>query len=142
MRNWSDHVQAQTDANAGEITIGEMEDIFDRTMKAGDEDEKQYKAAVKSFEGRDGTCNKVSGASARVTAQLARCAERRSAQEPVLRASGDGMEDWIEHLADMRRSAEGKLHDAQRRWLETWRAAPKNINAYNKAAEKFSAPDC
>ena len=42
MRNWSDHIQAQTDANSGEITVGEMEDIFDRTMKAGDEDEKRY----------------------------------------------------------------------------------------------------
>ena len=42
MGHWSEHVQAQTDANSGEITIGEMEDIFQRTMKAGDEDEKRY----------------------------------------------------------------------------------------------------
>jgi hypothetical protein len=142
MQNWSDHIQAQTDANAGEITSEEMEDIFDRTMKAGDEDEKQYEAAVKSFEDREGTCREVRGASAQVARQLARCAERRRAQEPVLRAAEDGMQDWIEHLSDMRRSAQGKLHDPAQKWLKTWRAAPKNIGAYNEAVDKFSAPNC
>jgi hypothetical protein len=142
MQNWSDHVQAQTDANAGEITVREMEDVFDRTMKAGDEDEKQYEAAVKSFEGRDGTCREVSGASAQVARQLARCAERQQAQEPVLRAAEDGMQDWIQHLGEMRRSAQGKIHNPAQRWLETWRAAPKNIDAYKKAVDKYSAPNC
>jgi hypothetical protein len=142
MQNWSNHVQAQTDANAGEITTGEMDDIFERTMKAGDEDEKQYEAAVKSFEGRKGTCREVRGASAQVARQLARCADRQRAQEPVLRAAEDGMQDWIAHIGDMRRSAQGKLHDPAQKWLETWRAAPKNIDAYNEAVDKYSAPDC
>ena len=29
MRHWAEHVQAQTDAFAGKITVGKMEDIFD-----------------------------------------------------------------------------------------------------------------
>jgi hypothetical protein len=36
MRHRSEDVQAQTDANSGEITVDEMEDIFDRTLNAGD----------------------------------------------------------------------------------------------------------
>ena len=142
MGHWSDHIQAQTDANSGEITIGEMEDIFDRTMKAGDEDEKRYRSAMKSYEDQDGSCRKVSGASAKITKQLARCAERGKAQDPVLGAADDGMEDWIKHLGDMRRSEQGKIHNPQQKWLATWRAAPKNIDAYDEAADKFSAPDC
>jgi hypothetical protein len=142
MRNWSDHVQAQTDGNAGKITAEEMEDIFDRTMKAGDEDEKRYSAAEKRFEDQDGSCKEVAGAAADVTKQLARCAERERAQEQVLRAAKDGMADWIRHLGDMRRSEQGKIHNPQQKWLETWRAAPKNINAYDDAIEKFSAPRC
>ena len=70
MRNWSDHVQAQTDANSGDITLGEMENIFNRTMKAGDEDEKRYDSAVKSYEAEDGSCRKVAGASTKITKQL------------------------------------------------------------------------
>jgi hypothetical protein len=142
MQNWSDHVQAQTDANAGKITVAEMGDIFDRTMKAGDKDEKRYKAAVKSYKDRDGSCSEVQGASPQVTRRLARCAERKRAQEPVLEAAKDGMSDWITHLGDMRRSAQGKIHNPQQKWLRTWRAAPKNINAYDAAVDKFSARDC
>jgi hypothetical protein len=52
------------------------------------------------------------------------------------------MADWIRHLGEMRRSAQGKIHNAQQKWLETWRAAPKNINAYNDAADTFSADKC
>ena len=142
MRNWSDHVQAQTDANSGEITEGEMEDIFDRTMKAGDEDEERYRSAVESSAGEKGSCREVSGASAQTRRQLARCAEREKAQDPVLAAADDGMKDWIKHLGDMRRSEQGKIHNPQQKWLATWRAAPKNIDAYDKAVEKFSAPRC
>ena len=142
MEHWSEHVQAQTDANAGKITVGEMDKIFDRTMKAGDEDEKRYSSAVKSYEEQDGSCRKVPGASATITEQLARCAGRGTAQEPVLAAARDGMGDWIKHLGDMRRSDQGKIHNPQQKWLATWRAAPKNIDAYDKAADKFSGPDC
>jgi hypothetical protein len=142
MGHWSDHVQAQTDANSGKIKVGEMEDIFDRTMKAGDEDEKRYRSAVKSYEDGKGSCREVSGASAKIRQQLARCAQRGKAQDPVLAAADDGMEDWIKHLADMRRSEQGKIHNPQQKWLATWRAAPKNIDAYDEAADKFSAPDC
>src|SRR5215210_6168595 len=80
MKDWSDHIQAQTDANAGKVTMEEMDDIFDRTRKAGEEDEKQYRAALKGYEDQDGSCREVSGASAEVTERLARCAERGQAQ--------------------------------------------------------------
>jgi hypothetical protein len=142
MQHWSEHVQAQTDANAGKITVGEMEDIFDRTMKAGDEDEKRYSSAAKSYEDQDGSCREVAGASAKINQQLARCSERGKAQEPVLGAAADGVGDWIKHLGDMRRSEQGKIHNPLQKWLETWRAAPKNIDAYDEAADKFSAPNC
>lgn len=143
MRHWSEHVQAQTDANSGEITVGEMEDIFNRTMKAGDEDEKRYSEAVKSYEDQNGSCRRVPGAQSKITEQLARCAEREQAQEPVLAAAKGGMGDWIKHLGEMRASEQGKIHNPLQKWLETWRAAPKNIDAYDEAADKFSAaPDC
>jgi hypothetical protein len=142
MKNWSDHIQAQTDMNAGKITMEEMDDIFDRTRKAGEDDEKQYRAALKGYEDQDGSCSEVSGASAEVTERLARCAERGRAQEPVLAAANDGMDDWTRHLGEMRRSDQGMIHNPQAKWLATWRAAPKHINAYREAADKFSAPDC
>ena len=82
------------------------------------------------------------GAPADVSKQMARCAKRARAQRPVLAAAADGMADWIKHLGDMRRSKQGKIHNPQKKWLKTWRAAPPHIKAYNKAARHFSAPKC
>jgi len=143
MRNWADHVQAQTDALAGDVTIGRMEDIFRRTQKAGDVDEKRYSRVVNAYHNRgDGSCKTVAGASAGVGKQLARCANRERAQAPVLAAAADGMADWTRHLAVMRRSEAGKVHNPQQEWLKTWRAAPPHIHAYKKAVGRFSAPKC
>jgi hypothetical protein len=143
MRNWADHVQAQTDAFAGDISLGRMEDVFRRTQKAGDDDEKRYSRAVKAYHDRGGgSCKTVAGASARVGKHLARCADRGRAQRAVLVAVEDGMADWTKHLAVMRRSEDGKVHNPQQKWLKTWRAAPPHINAYQKAVDRFSAPKC
>ena len=142
MRHWADHVQAQTDAFAGEISVGKMDDIFRRTQKAGEDDAKRYTGAVKAYHGRGGSCRAAAGASGQVSRQLARCANRGKAQRPVLVAVRDGMTDWTKHLAVMRRSEHGKVHNPQQKWLKTWRAAPPHINAYKKAAGRFSAPKC
>ena len=142
MRHWSEHIQAQTDANAGRITTAEMEAIFDRTMKAGHHDETQWADAIQAHQKTSGSCQDVAGAPTEVANQLARCAERRRAQEPVLNAAHDGMADWTKHLGEMRRSMKGKLHNPQQKWLQTWRAAPPHINAYKQAVGRFSAADC
>ena len=142
MRHWSEHIQAQTDANAGKITIAEMDTIFHRTMKAGDHDETRWADAVQAHQETSGSCKDVLGAPTDVADQLARCAERRRAQDPVLSAAHDGMADWTKHLGEMRRSEKGKIHNPQQKWLQTWRAAPPHINAYKQAVGRFSAPDC
>ena len=142
MRNWSDHIQAQTDANDGKITTAEMEAIFDRTMKAGDQDEDRYAAAIRTHQQTRGSCDNVPGAATEVANQLKRCAERSRSQQPVLSALQEGMADWTSHLGDMRRSAKGQIHNPEEKWLRTWRAAPRNIDAYERAADRFSAPDC
>lgn len=142
MRQWSAHIQAQTDAFADKITVAELDDIFERTRTAGEKDVKRYAEAVKRYQGMDSSCDRVSGAPVSVARQLAGCAERGRAQRPVLAAAEAGMADWRNHLADMNRSEKGKIHNPLEKWLKTWRAAPTNITAYEKAVEKFSAPDC
>ena len=142
MGHWSEHIQAQTDANAEKISIKKMNEIFDRTMAAGHHDEERYTGAVQAYQDQQGTCDPTAETDSGIKAHLVKCAERERAQRPVLDAAEDGMEDWTKHLAEMRRSKKGQIHNPQKKWLQTWRAAPKNINAYEEAAEKFAAPTC
>jgi hypothetical protein len=142
MGHWSEHIQAQTAANAGKISIEKMNEIFDRTMAAGHHDEERYAGGVKAYQDQRGSCDPTAETDSEIKAQLAQCAERERAQQPVLNAAEDGMEDWTKHLGDMRRSKKGQIHNPQKKWLQTWRAAPKNINTYEEAAAKFAAPAC
>ena len=61
-------------------------------MKAGDEDEKRYTEAVKSYHDRDGSCRPVAGASAKVTKQLSPSAP--SADKPSGRCSPPPRTVW------------------------------------------------
>jgi hypothetical protein len=142
MRHWSDHVQAQTDANADRISTARMTKIFTRTRLAGPDDEEKYEDALAEHEAQEGRCAPTAGMPSEVADHLERCAERERAQEPVLEAADAGMSDWMDHQADMRRSRADHVDHAQRIWLRTWRAAPENIEDYEKAVDRFKAPDC
>ncbi len=140
--HWAEHVQAQSDANSRDISEDKMDAIFKRTRLAGPEDVQRYEDAVDAAVDRSASCRVPDAAPAEVKTDLQRCAERDDALQPVLEAAKDAMDDWESHLADMRRSRAGHAHNAQEAWLRAWRAAPRHIKAFDKAAEEFDAPRC
>lgn len=140
--HWSEHVQAQTDVYAGKLSTESMDAIFKRTRLAGPDDVRRYQEAVSAAEDRSAGCDPVASAPAAVSDQLQSCLQRSKAQEPLLKAGADGMDDWESHLADMRRSRMHHVDDAQGVWLRAWRAAPGHIKAYQQANEEFDAPAC
>lgn len=141
--HWAEHVQAQTDANAGRITVATMDATFARTRLAGPDDQDRYRKAVAGYEDADGSCSAVAGASNKESAALSSCRDRSKAQQPVLKAAEDAMADWRSHLAAMARSRAHHMDDAEQIWVDAWRAAPPHIQAYDKAAAAFrGAPDC
>jgi hypothetical protein len=140
--HWSEHVQAQTDANSGKISVDRMDAIFKRTRLAGPDDVQRYRDAVDEADKESGSCSAPAEATSGERKQLNSCAARAEAQQPVLAAAEDGMRDWTSHLAAMRRSRMGHVHDAQGVWIRAWRAAPPHIEAFEKADRAFDAPAC
>jgi hypothetical protein len=140
--HWATHVQAQTSANAGAVTLPEMSAIFKRTRLAGPGDVQRYNAAVDTYRGQQGRCTPVAGAPDSITASLATCADRAKAQAAVLTAADNAMADWKSHLAAMQRSKMGHVNDPQGVWIRTWRAAPPHIKAFQSAVRGLSAPSC
>ncbi len=141
--HWADHVQAQTDANNGRITVTEMDAVFARTRLAGPDDQDRYRKALIKQEDASGSCDPEPGATKKEAAALVRCHDRSDAQQPVMKAADAAMADWKSHLAAMARSRAHHMDNAEQIWLDAWQAAPPHIRAYDKAAAAFGdAPDC
>ncbi|HLL63212.1 MAG TPA: hypothetical protein VK401_09185, partial [Propionibacteriaceae bacterium] len=141
--HWEAHVDAERKARRGDISVDERQAIFKETRLKGPADQKRYADAQRNYErARDAFCGKAKGADGKVAATLSKCRERAVAQGPLMRAAGAAMRDWKSHLADMQRSREVHLDNAQAVWIAAYRAAPKNINAYEKAVDDFDAPRC
>jgi len=141
--HWQAHVAAQRDANRRDISAERQQEIFKETRLKGPADQKRYASALRDYERlRDASCDKVKGADDKVTATMASCRKRASAQRPVMAAAADAMGDWKSHLADMQRSREVHVADAQQVWIDAYRAAPRNLDAYEEAREDFDAPRC
>lgn len=143
VHHWSEHVQAQTDANAGRISLAQRQAIFDRTREHGPHDLQAYDRALAKWK-RQGTgaCVAPADAPPKIRATIADCVSREQALRPVMTAAAKAMADWQRHQADMRRSQAQWVPDADRVWAKAWRAAPTNINAFHDAREGFRAPDC
>lgn len=142
MRHWAQHVEAQTDADAGKITVAAMNATFRRTRLAGPGDTRRYDHAAQTLRRSKGSCEDKAGVPKKIAKQLAACAERRRAQVPVLAAAEKGMADWKRHLSDMRLADHGRLSHPSQRWRQTYAAAPTRIRAYERAVDHFDAPRC
>ncbi|MGH3368075.1 MAG: hypothetical protein ACRDOY_12820 [Nocardioidaceae bacterium] len=141
--HWSAHVQAQSDLISGDNTSAQTDAIWKRTRLAGPADQKAYDAAVADYEAVDGrgTCDEVAATSA----NAADCAERMQALGPALGAGRGGMADWAAHLEAMADHAAGEFGGAhaQQMWEDTYRAAPENINEFQRADGALGkAPAC
>ena len=50
----------------------------------------------------------------------------------MLTTGAAGMRDWASHLAAMQRDKNEHVANAQAIWVKAYRAAPTNINAFNR----------
>jgi hypothetical protein len=141
--HWSEHVQAQSDEFDDKISDDTMSKIFTRTRLAGPDDVSRYDDATKAWDDADGTCASRDDASTADNTQLGFCGQRLGAMKPAMTAADDGMGDWENHLAAMRRSRMIHVDNAEQIWLDAWKAAPPHIQAFDKAMTTYAdAPDC
>jgi hypothetical protein len=145
VEHWAGHIQAQKDGNAGKISPTQMKAQFKATRLKGPGDLKRYDEARSAYEDIEGSCEEVQESDSVVAAALADCDERSKAQKPLMAATNAGMKDWRAHLTFMQRNAvhqAGTPSEALQTWLRQYEAAPKNLEAFEKATDNFDAPSC
>jgi hypothetical protein len=141
--HWAGHVDAQRQADLGNIGLEEMAKRFKATRLKGPDDQKRYHEALKAYDKQqDASCDKVAKAPKKIAATLAKCATRSDDQQPVLEAGAAGMKDWAAHLAAMQRNKIQHQANAQQIWVKAYRAAPTHINAFNRALKDYDPPSC
>jgi hypothetical protein len=137
--HWREHVQAQTDLAAGKNTEADTKAIWKRTRLAGPADTARLDAATSAQLKTQGSCAKPTGAAATA------CRQRMAALDAAATAGRAAAGDWARHLAMMAAHASGDFGPvhAQQMWIEAWRAAPKNLDAFARADAALSkAPTC
>jgi hypothetical protein len=140
--HWAAHVNAQVLADRGVIGIEELKARWKATRLKGPADQKRYHDALTDYENQDATCKKLEKAPSKINDALAKCGNRSNDQEPVLATGALGMRDWASHLAAMQRDKTQHVANAQDIWVRTYRAAPTNINAFNRAVAGYDPPEC
>lgn len=143
--HWSEHVQAQNDADAGRITATQMQAIFKRTRLAGPDDVSAYKKVTTAYTSVDKTCSddETTADQSNLAEQLNACRSRDATLTKAMTTADAAMADWTDHLAAMKRSAGGHVHNAQDIWIAAKDAAPPNLNAFDKARRMVAkAPTC
>ncbi len=140
--HWSDHVDAERREDRNEISEAKKAKIFKDTRLKGPGDQKRYAAAIRRYERLDASCGPAKGADEKIAASLEKCQDRLKAQKAVLKAADPTMKDWKQHLADMQRSRELHVKNAQGIWLKAYEAAPRHLKPYERAVKRFDAPDC
>ncbi|GAB3752080.1 hypothetical protein [Microlunatus parietis] len=136
--HWRQHVQAQTDLTLGRITEAETKAIWKRTRLPGPSDVAKYETARSGHKAVPDACKAVAGATTEQSEQLQLCRARLEKVRVALTGADLAMGDWADHLADMRKSASGHVHNAQEVWLDTWRAAPPNLEKYASAMDTLA----
>lgn len=143
VRHWNGHVQARTDMMAGRITVNQMKAIWKRTRLAGPGDQRTYGKARSDYSGAAKACAPLREVSGEPVA--ADCVDRAVITDRAVKAADAAMGDWQSHLDAMAKFAAGGMtvERSQQLWVQAWRTAPTNINAYNDGvAELDRAASC
>jgi len=136
--HWREHVQAQTDLSLGRNSLDETKAIWKRTKLAGPSDVAKYETAKAGYKAAAKACQPVQAADEDQAANLKTCRTRLDKVRASLAAADRVIDDWADHLADMRKSAAGHVHNAQEVWMNTWRAAPPNLDKYAAAVDTLA----
>lgn len=140
-KHWAEHVGAQYDADAGRMTVTQLNDVFSKTRVLAPDDLSSYNDAVASYNRIAGPCTGIQ-ATGKVKAALAACAARAVAQRSVLTAADLVLKDWGTHAASMTRSRDGRVDDAARVWIKQYQAAPVHLDVLTKAVDGYDPPTC
>jgi hypothetical protein len=142
--HWRQHIQARTDMLKGRISVKKMNQVWERTRRAGPADVRRFRATERRYPSGS-HCPQPRTYPPRLRPLAQHCLIRAAATTRGVRAAHGAMRDWRVHLANMVKFSRGHMSAAmaQGRWVQAWRNAPIHITAYRTARAALDrAPTC
>lgn len=144
--HWAAHVQSRTDLFAGKITGDEMRAIWKATRLAGPNDVAGLNKALVAYKPQADACaQERSTVPSDPADRVEHCLQRHEAAQAAVDAGRAAVGDWESHLEAMARFKAGDFDaaHAQHLWVQAWKEAPVNINAFRTAEQALQkAPAC
>lgn len=138
-RNWSGHVQAQLDYDAGRTTREQTKQTWAETKATAEADVADFRAARQRFDEETGRCGTV------VVGGIAVewCADRLTGLDDGLRIGDGVVDEWARHIEMMSNKKDMAPGDYGQMWREMVIAAPVNLDAFTASAERLDGlPAC
>lgn len=142
LEGWRTHVDAMNQLVAGEISLAQASDYWDRTRRQAADRLARYDAADRAFDARTVRCPRASDAEADTA--VVSCSQAVRARTAVLRRADIALETWREHVhhMEMLRAGTMSADRATQLWQQSWRAGLREIQRYDAAASRASSRSC
>jgi hypothetical protein len=145
LRGWRVHVEAMNQLVAGEITLSQASDFWNRTRRQAGDRLAAYDDAAAAYAARTTRCPATAGdPDATTSAARADCRAAVTARNVTLRRADAALTTWREHVHHMEMLRDGTLDPdrATRLWQQSWRAGVAEIRAYDRAERHHAATRC
>lgn len=139
LAQWRTHVEAMNRLVAGEITLAQASDFWERTRVGAHRRLAAYDARTARLPDRGATC--PGPATPRGQTHCAKTAVARARQ---LRRADEALATWATHVRHMEMLRRGTLDPtaATRMWRASWRSGVRQLQRYDRAAATARTHAC
>jgi hypothetical protein len=141
LEQWAVHIGAMNQLVAGEITLQQASDFWNRTRLGAQRRVDRFAAAWAAARHRGIEC--PAPVVAPPNPELRPCVEQVAAEIRRLEAARTSLRTWDEHIhhMDMLRLGELSPADATAMWISMWKRGDRDLQAYRTAASQERAQD-
>jgi hypothetical protein len=143
--NWSGHVQAQLDYDAGRVTLDEARQAWADTKETASTDIADFEAAHAVYRSGEDACAELldTDVPAGFAQVAARCLVRAAGVTRAVDAADGVVRDWSDHVAMMAERDQMDPAKYGQMWFEMVAVAPKNLDAFDSMSSTMGElPSC
>ena len=137
LEQWQVHVDAMNQLVAGQITLAQAMDFWNRTRQGA-------AARVARFESADGTYADVAprcaglAAGAATSRELTACRAGVRARDRAIEAGAVAVTTWKHHIMDMEMLRAGQItpQQATQMWLKNWHTGVRQLDAFSQVRKR------